>query len=297
MYDIIIIGGGMAGLTSAIYARRFGLKTTVIEKELWGGMLCLTDIIENWPGERSIKGCELGEKLKTHAEYIGVELRHGEVVGVKVNQDVEIELANKEKIKARTLVIATGSRPKRLNIPGEEELRGRGVSYCAICDGPFFKGRNVVVIGGGNSALTNALYLTNIAAKVYVVHRRKQFRAEKALEQQLRKKRNVEFILEKEPVRFEGTGKLKEIVLTGGKRIMADGAFVSVGEKPNSEIFAGIVEIDEKGYIKTDEQMRTNKQNVFASGDVRSFPVKQLTTAASDGTTAAISAYKFITGS
>ncbi len=293
-YDLIIIGAGPAGLTAAIYSSRAGNKTLLLEKGIPGGQIYLSSLVENYPGIKSSDGATLIATMVAQAKSFGTHL-------LENTQVQEVDLENKtvktEKgiYSSRCILIATGNRWKKLNVPGEEELVGRGVSYCATCDGPFFKDKEVAVIGGGDSAIEEAMYLTKFAKKVYIIHRRDKLRAEKYAQEQAFANKKIEFIWDTEVTGVLGSGKVESIKLknkktTEEKKLEVSGVFIYIGMLPNTELFQGKIDFDKRGYILTNERMQTNIEGVYAAGDARSSPVKQITTAASDGTIAAVSA-------
>lgn len=280
-YDVIIIGAGPAGLSAAIYLRRAMLSTAVIEKQYFsGGQLLLTKEIENYPGFENITGDELSEKFRKHAEALGTEFIKGEVASI--NQG-SVTLKDSTVINAKAVIIAVGTAHKRLDVKGEREFSGRGVSYCAVCDGAFFADKETAVIGGGDTALEDALYLSKICKKVTLIHRRKELRASKVLQNQLLSLSNTEFLPCEEVQEFRGDKLLNEILLKSGKTISVSGAFVAVGQAPQTDFLNNIVETDEYGFLKTDELCRTSKKGIFAIGDVIVKPCRQVVTAAADG--------------
>ncbi len=293
IYDMLIIGGGPAGYTAALYAARAGLKTAVIEKMSIGGQMALTDIIDNYPGfEEGVEGFTLGMKMQAGAERFGAETVYAEVTGVELNGDVKRVVTADGEMCARTVVIATGADPRTLGIAGEERLVGRGLHYCAHCDGRFYKGKEVVVVGGGNTAAADALYLSNLAAKVTVIHRRDSLRATRIYHEPLMRAENVEFLWDsgvEDYILTDGriTGvKVKNRKTKEATELTCDGVFVSIGRKPNTELFAGQVTLDEGGYIEADETTRTNIDGVYAVGDVRTKALRQVVTAVGDGAVA-----------
>jgi thioredoxin reductase (NADPH) len=299
-WDLIIIGGGPAGLTAGIYAARSGLKALILEEKTVGGAAAESPLIENYPGFMAITGQELVNKMAEHCRKFGVTIK--EVEGVK-----ELDLSGEKKIvktdqasySASAVIIATGCHYRELGVPGESKFKGRGVSYCAVCDGAFFKGKRVLVVGGGNSAATSALYLSNIASNVKLVHRRDQLRAEAALFENL-KQRKVEFIWNSVVKEIRGEATVKSVVVHNNKtgetrEIEVDGVFVQIGEVPNSQLAvkAG-VKVDKGGYIIVDARQRTNIPGVFAAGDVTNGPVKQVGTAVGQAIVAATEAFGYI---
>lgn len=303
-YDIIIIGGGPAGLTAGLYSCRARMKTLLIEKMACGGQILITDTIENFPGfPEGIKGPDLSEWMLKQAQHFGLNVKTGEVKSVTPPKGDKalfgIELDGGEKLEALSVIIATGARWNSLNVPGEKELTGRGVSYCATCDGPLFRGKDVVVVGGGDTALEDALFLTKFAGKVTIVHRRDKLRATKILQERALANKKIELCLNSVAVEILGKNKVEAIAVkdvnTGKpKEIKADGVFVLIGLSPNSDIVKGLVKTDEKGYIISDDDMKTSVEGIFACGDVRKKLLRQVVTAAGDGATAAFSAEHYV---
>ena len=300
IYDMIIIGGGPAGYTAALYASRAGLNTMLIEKMAAGGQMALTDIIDNYPGfEEGVDGFTLGMKMQACAERFGAKTEFSEVVSVKLDCDVKEITTTSGVFLTKTVAIATGANPRELGIVGEENLIGRGLHYCAHCDGRFYKGKTVIVVGGGNSAVSDALYLSRLAAKVYVVHRRDSLRATKIYHDPLMRAENVEFVWDSvvsDYIVDERVGGVKVRNVHNGfeREIRADGVFVSIGRKPATELFSDSLVLDEYGYIIADETTKTNIDGVFAIGDVRTKTLRQVVTAVSDGAVAAHYAEEFI---
>ena len=298
MYDIIIIGSSPAGLTAAIYACRAGLSFAVIEKEYMGtGQIVYTEQIDNYPGYPGIDGYTLGEKFREHAEALGTVFIENEVTALaKAGKSWEISLSDSGKLEAKAVIYAAGASPKKLGIPGESEFSGRGVSYCALCDGAFFEGRTVAVIGGGDTALSDALYLSKMAEKVYVIHRRDSFRANNSLVKKAEERRNIEFILNAVPTEITGGDAVTGLkVQCGGTRIIsADGVFVAIGSLPDTDMLRGIADLDERGYVIASESGITSAEGLFAAGDVRTKEVRQIVTAAADGANALISAQNYL---
>jgi len=300
-WDLIIIGAGAAGLAAGIYGARSGLKTLILEEKMVGGTTADAPLVENYPGFQSISGSELAQKMATHCRSTGVTVHEFEnVIGLDLKGRKKIVKTNKTACEAKAVIIASGSHYREIGVLGEREFRGRGVSYCGICDGPFFKGKRVLVVGGGNSAVITALYIADLASEVKVAHRRDRFRAEEALAKVLEAKKNVEILWNSEVKEIRGEKLVKKAVLFNNKtgetrELPIDGVFVQVGEDPNSQLAkeAGI-EVDEDGYIKVDMFQRTNITGVYAAGDVTNHPVKQVGTAVGQGITAALEAYSFI---
>ena len=302
IYDMIIIGGGPAGYTAALYGARAGLSTLVMEKMVVGGQMALTDKIDNYPGfEDGIEGLSLGEKMKNEAERSGARTVFATVLSADLKSDPKVIKTSDDIFYGRTVVIATGAEPRELGVAMEKELVGRGVSYCATCDGMFFKGKTVVVVGGGNKAAADILLLSRVASKVFVVHRRDTMRASKTYHETLMKAENVEFcwysqvtgILSDDKV----TGvRIKNINTGDERKLSCDGIFVAIGRKPASELAAGQLDLDERGYVITDESTKTNIPGVFAAGDVRTKVLRQVITAASDGAMAAHYTEEYLAG-
>ncbi len=288
-YDIIVIGGGPAGMSAALYAGRAGLSCLVIESNISGGQMNETDIIENYPGIDEIQGAVLAEKMKRHAEKFGAQFHTATVVEVDFSGQVKrVKLDDGNTISSEVVVIATGASHRKLNVPGERELSAKGVSYCATCDGHFFKGKTVALVGGGDTAMTEALYLSNIVEKVIVIHRRDKLRATKILQDRAFKKENIEFLWNTIVKEIRGNGKVESLLLENKKTgesftLKVDGIFIAIGITPNTELFKGKVNLDSQGYILTDENMETNIKGVYAVGDVRSKRLRQVITAVADG--------------
>lgn len=303
MYDMVIVGAGIAGLTAAIYGRRAGKSVLVLEGKVYGGQIINTFSIENWPGDYKVSGVDLMKKIYQQALDLGVEVEFEEVMEIVDKGEHKEIIGEDEKYQAKTVILAVGAEDKRLNIPGEERLAGRGVSYCATCDGALFKDKTVAIIGGGNTALYDALYLSNIVKKIYLVHRRGEFRGDKVLVEKVRKKDNVEFALGHVPEEIVGDKKVSGVKLVasgtvdeveGLRELDVDGVFVAIGEKPMTEKFAELVELDKDGYIVAGEDCKTSRDGVYVAGDCRTKEVRQLVTAASDGAIAAGEAVKYL---
>lgn len=292
IHDMIIIGGGPAGYTAALYAARAGLDTVIIEKMSIGGQMALTDIIDNYPGfEEGVEGFTLGMKMQAGAERFGARTIYAEVTKAVLEGDVKRVVTTEEVYFTRTVVIATGADPRTLGIAGEERLIGKGLHYCAHCDGRFYKGKEVMVIGGGNTAAADALYLSHLASKVTVVHRRDTLRATRIYHEPLMKAENVEFLWDSAVADYtvdsRVTGaKVKNLKTGEITELSCDGIFVSIGRKPNTSLFVGQVDLDEAGYIIADETTKTNVPGVYAVGDVRTKALRQVVTAVGDGAVA-----------
>lgn len=301
IYDTIIIGGGPAGYTAALYAVRAGLDTIIIERMGAGGQMAWTDIIDNYPGfETGIDGFTLGQKMQKCAERFGAKTKHAEVISVDFSKSVKrIETAN-ESFFGKTIIIASGANPRELGLQGEQELIGKGIHYCAHCDGQFYRDKTVLVVGGGNSAATDALYLSRIARKVILVHRRDSLRASKIYREPLLEAENVDFLWNSTVSKFLAdehiTGALIQHVNTGKEYIVScDGIFVSIGRKPATDFLGDTLAFDKNGYIIADESTKTNLPGVFAAGDVRTKTLRQIVTAAADGAVAAHYAEEYLT--
>ena len=300
IYDIIIIGGGPAGYTAALYASRAGLDTLVVEKLSPGGQMALTDVIDNYPGfDEGVDGFTLGMKMQAGAERFGSVTEYGEVLSVDLQGKIMKVKTDSGELYGRTVIIATGADPRRLGVSGEAELLGRGVHYCAHCDGRFYKDKTVLVVGGGNSAVSDALYLSKLAKKVYLVHRRDTLRATKIYHEPLKAASNVEFLYNSAltEVIADGrvTGAAVKDLLTGEvKTVSVDGVFISIGREPTSALFASQVDVDAYGYIVAGEDTKTSVDGVYAVGDVRTKALRQVVTAAADGAVAAHYAEEYI---
>lgn len=298
IYDILIIGGGPAGLTAATYACRAGKSVLVIEKAAFGGQITWSPKVENFPSVVSISGAELGDRLMEQAMEQGAEVELDEAVSASLDGDIKrITCDSGAVFEGRSVIIATGARPRMLGIENEEALVGNGVCFCAVCDGAFYKGRTVAVSGGGNSALQDALLLSEKCEKVYLIHRRAQFRGEAKLVDALEKRGNVEFVTESTITALLGDGELTGIKLAqnGAEREIAlDGLFVAIGHTPDNGIFKEYIDLDAAGYADAAEDCLTKTEGVFVAGDCRKKSVRQLTTAAADGSVAALAACAYL---
>ena len=299
MYDIIVVGGGPAGLTAALYALRAGKSVLIIEKSTFGGQITWSPKVENYPAIPSVSGTGLGDRLMAQAEAQGAEFELDEVISAELDGDVKrVKTDFGGEFEAKALIIAVGAKPRMLGLEREEELVGNGVCFCAVCDGAFYKNRPVAVSGGGNSALQDAVLLSDTCSKVYLIHRRATFRGEAKLVETLRSKDNVEFVLESSVTALHGENELSGITVTnkdGASRdISVDGLFVAVGHAPDNGVFAQLMELDEAGYAASDESCLTKTRGVFVAGDCRRKAVRQLTTAAADGSAAALAACSYI---
>jgi thioredoxin reductase (NADPH) len=300
-WDLIIIGAGAAGLAAGIYAARSGLKTLIIDEKMAGGTAADAPNVENYPGFPQISGAELSEKMVLHCRKTGATIRELEtVIDLDLKDEKKVVKTARSTYEAAAVIIASGSHYREIGVKGEKEFRGRGVSYCGVCDGPFFRNKRVLVVGGGNAALATALYLSGIAAEVIVAHRRDVFRADAALVKDVASRKNIKALLSTEIREIKGEKVVNKVVLFDSKagetkELTVDGVFVQVGEAPNSQIAreAG-VEVNEHGYIKIDLFQRTSIAGVYAAGDVTNHPVKQVGTAVGQGITAALEAYSCI---
>lgn len=302
IYDVVVIGGGPGGYTAAMYAARAGLDTLVLEKLTAGGQMTETLQIDNYPGfEEGIDGITLGEKMQAGAERFGVETRMAEVVRAKLAENVKTLETDLGTVYAKAVIIATGARHRHLGLEEEEQLVGRGVGYCAACDGMFYKDKIVAVVGGGNSAAADAMLLSRVARKVYLIHRRDSLRASKVYHDPLMKAERVEFLWNTTVSGLTHTEKLTGVnlknVQTGEESDLAlDGLFISIGRAPETGLFAGQIALDAQGYIVADETTRTSLPGVFAVGDVRTKPMRQIVTAVGDGAVAALYAEEYLSG-
>ena len=301
IYDVLIIGGGPAGYTAALYAARAGFDTLVLEKMCVGGQMALTGDIENYPGfDEGVDGFNLGEKMLNGAERFGAKTQYDEVLSVHFSENIKKVVAVGGEYYGRTVIIATGADPRKLGLIKEDELIGRGVHYCAHCDGRFYKDKTVVVVGGGNSAAADALYLSRLAKKVYLVHRRDTLRATKVYHEPLFKAQNIEFIWNSTVDELLDNDRVNGVKLRNVKTgeitsLDCDGVFVSIGRKPTTEFLGGAVDLDENGYIIADETTKTNVPGVYAVGDVRQKALRQVVTAVADGAVAVHFAEEYLT--
>lgn len=298
-YDIIILGSGPAGLSAAIYAQRARLSTLLIEeKPLSGGQILDTYEVDNYPGLPGITGFEMGQKFRAHADRLGAEVVNAQVLSVRLDGEKKIVTTQKGVYEAKTLIIATGAKHRRLGIPGEDKLVGMGVSYCATCDGAFFKGKTVAVVGGGDVALEDALFLARGSEKVYLVHRRDQFRGAKILQEKVKEASNIEPVLDSVVTEIKGEVQVSSILISSkngeSRELEVQGVFIAVGIEPNSGAVKDLVAQDAGGYIVAGEDTKTSVEGVFAAGDVRTKQLRQVLTAAADGANAVTSAEKYI---
>ena len=295
MYDIIIIGAGPAGLTAALYARRANKKILVLEANTYGGQIVNATNIENYPGITNISGFDFATNLYNQVISLDGEVKFEEVI--RINDDNSV-ITNKDKYRTKAIIIATGASNRKLNISNEDKFIGKGISYCATCDGNFYKDKIVAVNGGGNTALEDALYLADIASEVYLIHRRDEFRGDNKYLDEIKKKSNIKIILNSVVSKINGTDKVDSIEITNNdgtvSNINIDCLFIAIGQIPNNALFNNIIDLDEHGYIKSDDGVHTNKDKVYVAGDTRVKELRQLTTAVADGALAAMTAIREI---
>lgn len=300
MYDVIIVGAGPAGMTAAVYTSRASLSTLMLERGVPGGQMANTEEVENYPGFDHILGPDLSNKMFDHAKKFGAEYAYGDIKEIVDGEDFKIVKTGSKEFKARAVIITTGAEYKKIGVPGEKELGGRGVSYCAVCDGAFFKGKDLVVVGGGDSAVEEGVYLTRFANKVTIVHRRDELRAQKILQQRAFDNEKVDFIWNHTIKEInDKDGKVGSVTLVStenGKEtdFQADGVFIYIGMLPLTKPFANLGIINSEGYIETNEQMETKVPGIFAAGDVREKQLRQIVTATGDGSIAAQTAQHYI---
>lgn len=288
MYDLIIIGAGPAGLTAALYGLRANKTVLVLESKNYGGQIINANNIENYPGIKNISGYDFATNLYNQVINLNGIFKFEQVT--KITEDKKV-ITNKNEYQAKAIIIATGTERRKLNLPNENELIGKGISYCATCDGNFFKNKNVAIIGGGNTALEDALYLSNIVNKVYLIHRRNEFRGEAKYVEELKNKTNVKLILNSNITSLNGKDTLESITVNNEK-IKVQGLFIAIGQVPQNQIFNNVVNLDSNGYIITDNDLHTKTKGIYAAGDTRVKSLRQLTTAVSDGSIAATNAIK-----
>lgn len=300
MYDLIIIGSGPAGLSAAVYAKRAGLSTLVLEKNpMSGGQVLNTYEVDNYLGMPGINGFDLGMQFREHADRLGAEFVEADVRGIGTCNGFHIVKTARHTFRARAIIIAAGAAHRKLAVPGEERLAGRGISYCATCDGAFFRGKTVAVIGGGDVAVEDAIFLARSCKKVYVVHRREELRAAKILQNKLFSLPNVEMVWNCTVSEIEGGEQVTGIVLWDRKeeerrQLAVDGVFIAVGIVPNTEAFLDVVQTDENGYLEAGEDCRTSVPGIFAAGDIRTKRLRQIVTAVSDGANAVASVQEYL---
>lgn len=293
MTDLIILGAGTAGLSAAIYAVRAGLSLRLLETSLPGGQILNSPDVDNYPGIPSISGFDFVQNLTAHAAGLGVEPEFTAVSQADLAGNVKRIRTGREVLESRAVILATGASHRSLGCPGEAEFRGKGVSYCATCDGAFFRGKDVAVVGGGNTALEDALFLANLCRKVYLIHRREEFRAQQAAVNAVRSRENIQLVLGEQVEKISGDKQVSAVTLKSGRELPVSGVFIAVGLAPNTALFEGQLDLD-NGYIRTGEDCHTSLPGVFAAGDVRTKPLRQLITAAADGAVAAVEAGKYL---
>lgn len=298
MYDIIVVGAGPAGLTASIYAQRAGKSVLVLEKEVFGGQITYSPCVENYPGFEKISGAELADHLVSQSKSLGAQINF-ESVSEIIDGKIKTVITDSQRYECRSVIIATGAHHRHLGLENEEKLTGRGVSYCAVCDGAFFKGKKVAVVGGGDTALQDAVFLSDRCSHVDIIHRRTSFRGEAHLVKMLEERENVSFIMNSVVTALKGDKKLSEIEIKNSESgntdtLSLDGLFIAVGQEPQNKPFANLIALDKGGYAVSGENCLTGTDGVFVAGDCRTKDVRQLTTAVSDGTVAAIQAVKYI---
>lgn len=296
MTDMIIIGSGPAGLSAAVYGKRAGLDVLVVEKEYEGcGQIAESGRVDNYLGFSGISGYDLGERFRAHAAELGAAFLEREVQSLEqVPEGWQVSFTDGGSRQARTVIYSAGAFYRPLNVPGEKEFVGKGVSYCALCDGAFYKNKTVAVVGGGDTALEDALYLSDICGRVYLIHRREQFRGALSTEEKVRDRANIELVLNAEAAAIIGTEKVCALGLRDGRKLAVDGVFSAIGSVPKTDILRGLVPMDEQGYVIADETGRTRKAGLFAAGDVRAKRLRQIVTAVSDGANAATAAVDYL---
>ena len=299
MYDIIIVGAGPAGLSAAIYGVRAGKTVLLLERTTYGGQIIKTLEIENYPGIKNISGFEFATNLYEQATSLGAEVVYDNVTSIEDKEEYKLVKTDNNKYQAKAVILATGAKNRPLGVEGEDALIGSGISYCATCDGAFFRGKDVAIVGGGNTALEDAMFLAEYCNKVYLIHRRDSFRGEEALSERLKAKPNIEFVLDSVVTSLEGKFALEGVKVKNKKTdeetdIKVAGLFVAIGQMPENQGFADIVDLDEKGYISAGETCTTKTKGIFTAGDCRTKNIRQLATAASDGAIAALAAVEYV---
>ncbi len=300
LYEIVIIGGGPAGLTAGIYGSRSKRDTLIIEKLLPGGQVGLTDLVENYPGfPEGIDGPDLVKRMEEQAKRFGAEILTDEIIDISLAGDIKEIVGRSNVYKAKTVIIASGAEPRKLGVPGEKEFTGKGVSYCATCDGAFFEGQEIAVVGGGDTAVQEAIYLTQFAKKVTIIHRRDKLRASKILQERAFKNEKIEFLWNSIVTEIMGSKRVEKIKIKNVKTqeesvIEKSGIFIYIGLVPNTDYLKGKIKLSEDGYIITDENMKTDIEGVYAAGDIRKKNLRQIVTAVADGAQAAMSAVEYL---
>lgn len=300
LYDVIIIGSGPAGLSAAIYAERAKLKTLVLEKApMSGGQILNTYEVDNYPGIPGVGGFDLGSKFRAHADAVGCQFATAEVLEIKNEADHKVIVTDKETYQTKTIILASGATHRTLGVPGEEELMGMGVSYCATCDGAFFKGKTTAVVGGGDVALEDALFLARLCKKVYLIHRRDEFRGAKVLQERVKTSENIEILWDTVIEQIQGEDQVESLSLYNKKteekqELSVNGVFIAVGILPNTEMYRGVVDLDEAGYVIAGEDGVTSCAGIFTAGDLRTKQLRQVITAAADGANVVTSIEKYL---
>ncbi|MBE5917061.1 MAG: thioredoxin-disulfide reductase [Pseudobutyrivibrio ruminis] len=303
VYDVIIIGAGPAGLAAGIYGKRAGFSVLILDtSSISGGQILNTYEIDNYPGFPGATGESLAEAMRAHCDKLGVEFARGRVSSIVDNGDIKELVTKKETFSAKTVVLATGASNKKLGCPGEEELSGMGVSYCATCDGAFFKEKEVAVVGGGDVALEDAVYLSRFCKKVYLIHRRDEFRGAKILQNQAKEADNIEFVFDSQVKEIRGSESVESLLVVNTKtnvesELKIDGVFIAVGTMPNTGNIQGLPDMDQRGYIIADETCETSQKGIFAAGDVRTKQLRQVITATADGANAIASVQRYFQNS
>lgn len=300
IYDVAVIGAGPSGLTAGLYAARAKLSTVILEKMFPGGQAALTHNIENYPGfTEGVNGAELTDAMKKQAERFGAEFINGDVDKIDKNNDYFTVFMKSESIKANSVILATGAQPRKVGVKGEKEFTGRGISYCATCDGAFYKDKPIAIVGGGDTAIQEALYLTRFASSIYVIHRRNELRATKILQERAFNNDKIKFIWDSVVNEINGKDAVEEVVVENVKTgkldsISVDGIFIAIGYTANTAFVKDLVQLDEQGYVITDDRMTTKTPGLFAAGDIRQKPLRQVVTAVADGAIAAAEAGRFL---
>ena len=299
MYDIVIVGAGTAGMSAAIYGVRSGKKVLLLEEKNYGGQIVNTPEVENYPGIIKTSGFEFATNLFNQAKSLGAEIKYEKALKIEDNGTLKTIVTNKNTYEAKTVIIATGAKNRQLRLENEKKLIGSGVSYCATCDGMFFRGRDVAVVGGGNTALEDAMFLSNYRNKVYIIHRRDKLRGEEKIAKAISEKDNIEMVWNSNVIKILGDNQVEGITVKNSvdgseKNIKVSGLFIAVGQEPDNYDFQSVIKLDEKGYVIAGEDCRTETNGIFTAGDCRTKSVRQLTTAASDGAVAAIGACEYI---
>jgi len=299
MYDIIIIGAGTAGLSAAIYGARAGKRVLLLEAKIYGGQIINTPEVENYPGIKNISGYEFAENLYRQAMDLGAELKYEKALKITDQKETKTVVTDRGEHLCRSVILATGARNRHLGLEREEALTGAGISYCATCDGAFYRGKDVAVVGGGSTALEDAGFLSNYCRTVSIIHRRDSFRGEEKLLQGLRGKENIRYVLDSQVIRLNGEERLRSVTVQNKNtkeetELFVDGLFIAIGQEPDNSAFENLAELDAAGYIKAGENCRTRTEGIFTAGDCRTKEVRQLTTAAADGAVAALAACAYL---